>query len=161
MKVLIKFVWFYRGDIWRLVPELKKSFFLLCDVIITFLVLGPATSIEISFPTVAMAVCSLDLEALWPKCAQAAPGGRARNHRTIQLFSVQYNFILYSECCNLIGWCKLEWEYIRLLNLMRTRTLCYCECWVAQSAIGEVPFLKYWPTSVNDLSSNLTVSLRT
>ena len=50
-----------------MVPELKKSFFLLCDVIITFLVLGPATrwSIEISFPTVAMAVSSLDLEALW------------------------------------------------------------------------------------------------
>ena len=47
-------------------PELKKSFFLLCDVIITFLVLGPATrwSIEIGFPTVAMAVSSLDLEAL-------------------------------------------------------------------------------------------------
>ena len=66
MKVLIKFVWFYRGDIWRLVPELKKSFFLLCDVIITLLVLGPATrwSIEISFPTVAIAVSSLDLEAL-------------------------------------------------------------------------------------------------
>ena len=55
-----------------MVPELKKSFFLLCDVIITFLVLGPTTtrwSIEISFPTVAMAVSSLDLEALCLKFA--------------------------------------------------------------------------------------------
>ena len=48
-------------------PELENSFFLLCDVIITVLVLGPKTrwSIKISFPTVAMAVSSLVIEALW------------------------------------------------------------------------------------------------
>ena len=67
-----------------MVPELKKSFFLLCDIIITFLVLEPATrwSIEISFPTVAMAVSSLDLEALWYKhkmlgCASQMETGMA------------------------------------------------------------------------------------
>ena len=42
-------------------PELKNSFFLLCDVIITVVVLGPKTrwSIKISFPTVAMVVSPL------------------------------------------------------------------------------------------------------
>ena len=66
-KVLIKCVYFYCGDIWRLASELKNSFFLLCDVIIIVLVLGPKTrwSIEISLPTFAMVVSSLVIEALW------------------------------------------------------------------------------------------------
>ena len=66
VKVLIKCVYFYWGDIWRLAPELKNSFFLLCDIIITVLVLGPKTrwSVKISFPTVAVVVSSLVIEAL-------------------------------------------------------------------------------------------------
>ena len=48
-------------------PELKNSFFLLCDVIITVVVLGPKTrwSVKINFPTVAMVVSSPVIEALW------------------------------------------------------------------------------------------------
>ena len=93
MKVLIKFVWFYRGDIWRLVPEMKKSFFLLCDVIITLLVLGPATrwSIEISLPTVAMAVSSLDLEAL---CSNRS---RLSSRYNNQIFVVSTNVYLVNH----------------------------------------------------------------
>ena len=64
---MIKCVYLYCGDIWRLAPEPKKSFLLLCDVIITIVVLGPKTRrrIKISFPTVATVVSSLVLQALW------------------------------------------------------------------------------------------------